>query len=69
VDKVKKTAEEIVALIHKELKIPGVSVEVFGHRNVGWYATASPGRLPAWRIQPDVERIVEHLRKFYDLKR
>ncbi len=24
----KKTAEEIVALIHKELKIPGVSVEV-----------------------------------------
>ena len=31
-DKEKKTAEEIVALIHKELNIPGVYLEVFGHR-------------------------------------
>ena len=69
VEKVKKTAEEIAALIHKELNIPGGYLEVFGHRNVGWYATALPGLLPAWRVQPDVERIVEHLRKSYDLKR
>lgn len=56
VEKVKKTAEEIAALIHKELNIPGVYLEVFGHRNVGWYATALPGLLPAWRVQPDVEK-------------
>ncbi len=48
---------------------PGRVCGGFGHRNVGWYATALPGRLPAWRIQPNVERIVDHLRKFYDLKR
>ena len=69
VGKEEKTAEEIVALFRKELKIPGVYLEVFRHRHVGWYATALPGLLPAWRVQPDVERIVEHLRTLYDLKR
>jgi hypothetical protein len=69
VGKEEKTAEEIVALIRKELKIPGVYLEVFRHRHVGWYATALPGLLPAWRVQLDVERIVEHLRTLYDLKK
>jgi hypothetical protein len=31
------------------------------------YATALPGRRSAASVQPDVERIVERLRRLYDL--
>jgi hypothetical protein len=69
VAKQQKSAHELVALIKKDLKTRLVSLEIFGHRYDGWYATALPGRLRALSVQPDVERIVERLRKLYDLKR
>jgi|tagenome__1003787_1003787.scaffolds.fasta_scaffold19262583_1 hypothetical protein len=69
VTKQEKSARELVTLIKKDLKTRPVSLEVFGHRHDGWYATALPGRLRALSVQPDVERIVERLRKLYDLKR
>jgi hypothetical protein len=34
VKKEQKTAKEIVALIQKDLKIPGLYLEMFAHRNV-----------------------------------
>jgi len=68
VPKQERSARELVVLIKKDLARP-VSLEVFGHRYDGWYATALPGRLRALSVQPDVERIVERLRKLYDLKR
>jgi hypothetical protein len=46
VGKEEKTAEEVVALIHKDLNIPGVYLKVFRHRHVGGYATALPALLP-----------------------
>jgi hypothetical protein len=69
VAKQKKNARELVALIKRDLKTRHVSLEVFGHRYDGWYATALPGRLRALSVQPDVERIVERLRTLYDLQR
>ena len=69
VTKQEKSARELVTLIKKDLKTRPVSLEVFGHRYDGWHATALPGRLRALSVQPDVERIVERLRKLYDLKR
>jgi hypothetical protein len=44
-----------------------VELEVYGHRHLGWYATALPGRRSAASVQPDVERIVERLRRLYAL--
>jgi chromosome segregation and condensation protein ScpB len=69
VAKQKKNARELVALIKRDLKTRHVSLEVFGHRYDGWYATALSGRLRALSVQPDVERVVERLRTLYDLKR
>ena len=69
VAKQQKSAHELVALIKNDLKTRLVSLEVFGHRYDGWYATALPGRLRALSVQPDVERIVERLRTLYDLQR
>ena len=40
--KQEKSAHELVALIKKDLKTWPVSLEVFGHRYDGWYATALP---------------------------
>ena len=40
--KQQKSAHELVALIKKDLKTRLVSLEVFGHRYDGWYATALP---------------------------
>ena len=62
-----KTARELVALVKNELHIKEVELEVYGHRHLGWYATALPGRRSAASVQPDVERIVERLRRLYDL--